>query len=47
VLGDRVNCRQWGPGRFRHALSAAQLRGAIRPASRGRYVVEERARTTW
>jgi MFS family permease len=47
VLGDRVNCRQWGPGRFRHALSVAQLRGAIRPAGRGRYVAEERARATW
>ena len=47
VLGERVNCRQWGPGRFRHALSVAQIRGAIRPSSRGRYVAEDRARATW
>jgi MFS family permease len=45
VLGDRVNCRLWGPGRFRHALAVAQQRGDIRPASRGRYVVEERVRS--
>jgi hypothetical protein len=44
TLGQRVNCRHWGPGRFRHALSVAQQRGEIRPASRGRYVAEERAR---
>jgi hypothetical protein len=42
ALGERVNCRRWGPGRFRHALSVAQQRGAIRPSSRGRYVAEER-----
>ena len=23
ALGDRVNCRLWGPGRFRHALATA------------------------
>ena len=38
VLGDRVLCRLWGPGRFRHALSVAQQRGLVRPATRGRYV---------
>jgi hypothetical protein len=41
ALGERVNCRRWGPGRFRHALSVAQQRGAIRASSRGRYVAEE------
>jgi MFS family permease len=41
VLGDRVLCRRWGPGRFRHALSVAQQRGLVRPASRGRYVARE------
>jgi MFS family permease len=44
VLGDRVNCRLWGPGRFRHALAVAQQRGDIRPTSRGRYVAEGRVR---
>ena len=38
ALGERVNCRLWGPGRFRQALAEAQRRGAIRPATRGRYV---------
>jgi MFS family permease len=38
VLGERVHCRLWGPGRFRHALAVAQQRGEIRPSSRGRYV---------
>ncbi len=38
ALGDRVHCRLWGPGRFRHALSVAQQRELVRPASRGRYV---------
>jgi hypothetical protein len=42
ALGERVNCRLWGPGRFRHALAVAQQRGAIRASSRGRYVAEER-----
>jgi hypothetical protein len=41
ALGERVTCRLWGPGRFRHALSVAQQRGAIRPSSRGRYVIAE------
>jgi hypothetical protein len=44
VLGERVHCRLWGPGRFRHALSVAQQRGEIRAASRARYVAEERVR---
>jgi hypothetical protein len=42
AVGERVNCRLWGPGRFRHALAVAQQRGAIRASSRGRYVAEER-----
>jgi len=41
VLGDRVLCRLWGPGRFRHALSVAQQRGLVRPATRGRYVARQ------
>jgi len=45
ALGDRVNCRLWGPGRFRHALWMAQQRGRIRPASRGRYVIEQEVRS--
>jgi MFS family permease len=40
ALGDRVHCRHWGPGRFRHALSVGQARGLVRPATRGRYVAE-------
>jgi MFS family permease len=44
MLGERVHCRLWGPGRFRHALAVAQQRGEIRPSSRGRYVrASERA----
>jgi MFS family permease len=46
TLGDRVDCRRWGPGRFRHALSVAQARGLVRPATRGRYVARERERAT-
>src|SRR4051812_16918659 len=42
ALGARVNCRLWGPGRFRHALGAAQQRGEIRASSRGRYVAGQR-----
>jgi MFS family permease len=42
ALGERVNCRLWGPGRFRHALAVAQQRGEVRPTSRGRYVAQER-----
>jgi MFS family permease len=45
ALGDRVLCRHWGPGRFRHALSVAQQRGLVRSAARGRYVAQEGART--
>ena len=41
VLGERVNCRRWGPGRFRHALGQARERGAIRQTVRGRYAAEE------
>jgi MFS family permease len=44
ALGERVHCRLWGPGRYRHALSVAQQRGVVRVASRGRYVAQERAR---
>jgi hypothetical protein len=44
TLGDRVSCRLWGPGRFRHALAVGRQRGEIRVASRGRYVAEERER---
>ncbi len=36
-LGRRVNCRHWGPGRYRRALFAAEARGAIRRAGRGRF----------
>jgi hypothetical protein len=42
-LGERVNCRLWGPGRFRHALATAMARGAIRRSGRGRFVIEEDA----
>jgi hypothetical protein len=40
-LGERVNCRRWGPGRFRRALAAAEARGAIRRTARGHYVADE------
>jgi hypothetical protein len=43
ALGDRVNCRLWGPGRFRRALATAMARGAIRRSGRGRFVLEEEA----
>jgi MFS family permease len=46
TLGERVNCRVWGPGRYRHALSVAQERGAIRRSARGRFVAEETAAAT-
>ena len=36
-LGRRVNCRLWGPGRYRRALAMAQARGEIRRTGRGRY----------
>ena len=29
-LGRRVNCRLWGPGRYRRALAVAMQRGQIR-----------------
>ena len=45
TLGDRVHCRRWGPGRFRHALSVAQQRGLVRPATRGRYVAGQAVRS--
>jgi MFS family permease len=45
ILGDRVNCRLWGPGRYRRALATAMARGAIRRSGRGRYVAEEEALT--
>ena len=41
TLGDTVNCRLWGPGRFRHALATAMARGEIRRSGRGRFVLEE------
>jgi hypothetical protein len=41
ALGERVNCRRWGPGRFRHALAEARERSAIRTSGRGRFVAEE------
>jgi hypothetical protein len=41
ALGERVNCRRWGPGRIRHALALARERGAIRQTQRGRFVAEE------
>jgi hypothetical protein len=43
TLGERVNCRLWGPGRYRRALATAMARGAIRQSGRGRFVVEEDA----
>jgi MFS family permease len=36
-LGRRVNCRYWGPGRYRRALATAQARGEIRRTGRGRF----------
>jgi MFS family permease len=36
-LGRRVECRLWGPGRYRRALAAAMQRGEIRAAGRGRF----------
>ena len=43
MLGKRVNCRLWGPGRYRHALATALARGEIRRSGRGRFVIEEEA----
>ena len=45
TLGERVNCRLWGPGRYRRALATAMARGAIRQTGRDRYVAEEDALT--
>jgi MFS family permease len=41
ALGERVNCRRWGPGRYRGALARAQERGEIRRTGRGRFAAEE------
>jgi hypothetical protein len=46
TLGDTVNCRLWGPGRFRHALATAMARGEIRRSGRGRFVLEDEALAT-
>ena len=43
TLGNRVSCRLWGPGRYRHALGTALARGEIRRSGRGRFVIEEEA----
>jgi MFS family permease len=43
TLGERVNCRLWGPGRYRRALATAMARGEIRRSGRGRFVAEEEA----
>ena len=37
-LGRRVNCRLWGPGRYRRALAAAMQRGQIRGTRRRNFV---------
>jgi MFS family permease len=39
TLGTRVNCRLWGPGRYRRALGIAQTRGDIRRTGRSHYAV--------
>ena len=36
--GARVNCRLWGPGRYRRALAAAMQRGEIRGTRRRNFV---------
>jgi MFS family permease len=36
-LGRRVNCRLWGPGRYRRALAQALQRGEIRATGRNRF----------
>ena len=41
-LGRRVNCRLWGPGRYRRALAAAMQRGEIRAVGRGRFAASSR-----
>ena len=43
TLGERVNCRLWGPGRYRRALSTALARGEISQSARGRFVAEREA----
>jgi MFS family permease len=40
TLGSQVNCRLWGPGRYRRALSIAIARGEISQSARGRFVAE-------
>ena len=40
-LGRRVDCRYWGPGRYRRALAMAQARGEIRRTGRGRFAAGE------
>jgi hypothetical protein len=37
ALGTRVNCRYWGPGRYRRALAIAQSRGDIRRTRRSHF----------
>ena len=44
-LGRRVNCRLWGPGRYRRALAAAMQRGDVRATGRGRFAAGEPVRT--
>jgi MFS family permease len=44
-LGDLVQCRYWGPGRYRRALSKAVERGRIRRTGRGRFAPAQRATT--
>jgi MFS family permease len=43
TLGRQVNCRLWGPGRYRRALSTALARGEISQSARGRFVAEREA----
>ena len=45
TLGNRVNCRLWGPGRYRRALATSMARGEIRRSGRGRFVLEEESLT--
>ena len=37
-LGRRVNCKRWGPGRYRRALAAAMQRGRIHGTRRRNFV---------
>jgi hypothetical protein len=37
ALGDAVNCRYWGPGRYRAALRTALEEGRIRKVGRDTY----------